>query len=97
MSIPHQLNHDASGYVAVTFSPASSFISSPASLVDSFPGLKYHGKVGQLDDVHLYSMEKQHWLQARSNVLGGLENHSDILHVEEQTPRQRGKRGGDEL
>lgn len=97
MSIPHQLNHDANSYLAVTFTPSSSYISSPSSLVDSFPGLSYQGKVGQLDDVHLYSMDKQNWLHARDTVLSGLDNHSEILYVEEQTPRHRAKRGMDEL
>ncbi|PPQ91786.1 hypothetical protein CVT25_000431 [Psilocybe cyanescens] len=95
--MPHQLNHETNGYLAVTFAPTSSFLASPSSLSNTYPGLQYHGQVGELSDVHLYSMSKNIWLSARDNVLGGLQSDADVLHVEEQVPRQRAKRGGDEL
>ncbi|KAH9483534.1 hypothetical protein JR316_0003002 [Psilocybe cubensis] len=95
--MPHQLNHDTHGYLAVTFSPNSSFLNAPSSLINAYPGLQYQGQVGELSDVHLYSMPKDIWLSARDDVLGGLKKDGDVVYVEEQVPRQRVKRGGDEL
>ncbi|KDR82032.1 hypothetical protein GALMADRAFT_240468 [Galerina marginata CBS 339.88] len=91
------MNHDANSYIAVTFSPASPFLDSPSSLGEMYPGLFYHGQVGELSDVHLYSMPNENWMDARDEVLGGLNGHDGVLDVEEQIPRQRVKRGGDEL
>ena len=62
-----------------------------------YPGLYYHGQVGELEDVHLYSMPKHNWLQARDSVMEGLNSIPGVVHVEEQIPRQRIRRGGDEL
>ncbi|KAF8874773.1 hypothetical protein CPB84DRAFT_560759 [Gymnopilus junonius] len=95
--MPHQMDHNANSYLSVTFSSASPFQGSPSDLAGMYPGLFYHGRVGELEDVHLYSMPKPNWLQAKGTVLDGLNSTPGVIHVEEQIPKQRIKRGGDEL
>jgi hypothetical protein len=95
--MPQNMNHDTHTYITVTFSPVSSFFSSPASLESKYPGLKYEGHVGELTDVHLYSTPKGEWVQKRDDVLRALEGSEGVMHVEEQVLKQRVKRGGDEL
>ena len=95
--MPHSMNHNTHTYITLTFSPSSPFFSSPASLGSKHPGLTYEGHVGELADVHLYSIPKGEWLQKRDGVLRELEGTEGVMHVEEQVLKQRVRRGGDEL
>lgn len=95
--MPHNMNHNTHTYLTLAFSPSSPFFSSPASLRSKHPGLTYEGHVGELADVHLYSIPKGEWMQKRDGVLRELEGTEGVMHVEEQVLKQRVRREGDEL
>ena len=101
--MPHEMNHDTHTYVAITLSASSPFLSSPGTLASAHPGLglAYQGQVGQLSDVHLYSIPKAEGRRSVGEVeevlVRDLQGSDGVLHVEIQAPRQRARRGGDEL
>ncbi|KAF7288675.1 p-loop containing nucleoside triphosphate hydrolase protein [Mycena chlorophos] len=89
------LNYAANTYLAVTI-PASSqyYMQSPAALAELHPAAAYVGQVGELSDVQLVSIPKAQWESLETEIVAAFEN---VGKVDVQTPKQRVKRGGDEL
>ena len=88
--MPQTLDYDHNTYLAVTLSTASHIHFQPSPLSAVHPSLAYNGQVGELQDVQLFAVPKADWdhvLKAKQGVLG----------VEVQVPKQRVKRGIDEL
>ncbi|TFK22390.1 hypothetical protein FA15DRAFT_671594 [Coprinopsis marcescibilis] len=52
---PLQLDRANNAYYVVTLASSSSLYSSPATLSDLHPSLNYVGRVGELEDTHVYS------------------------------------------
>ncbi len=91
------LNYNTNTYLAVTLSPGSQYLQSPASLVESHSSLVHVGNVGQLEDVQLYSVPKAVWQREEADILEILKELQGVSRVDVQIPRTRSKRGGDEL
>ncbi|KAJ8087973.1 hypothetical protein AAF712_011692 [Marasmius tenuissimus] len=91
------MNHDMNTYIAVTLSPGSSFSQTPASLASVHPALAHVGQVGQLNDVQLVSVPKTDWGNVGDDILASLRSSQGVVNVDVQQPKQRAKRGGDEL
>lgn len=91
------LNYAVNTYIAVTLPPASSYLQTPASLGLVHPAVAHVGQVGAMPDVQLVSVPKQEWEvseTARGEILAAFKA---IGKVDIQEPKQRTKRGGDEL
>ncbi|KAJ6621803.1 hypothetical protein B0H10DRAFT_2015828 [Mycena sp. CBHHK59/15] len=90
------LNYAANTYLAVTLPASSSYLQAPASLGLVHPAIAHVGQVGGMPDVQLLSISKQEWeVEAvREQILVSLK---DVGRVDVQEPKQRAKRGGDEL
>ncbi|KAG7092816.1 hypothetical protein E1B28_009132 [Marasmius oreades] len=93
------MNYDLNTYIAITLAPGSSFSRSPVSLTSVHPALAHMGQVGELIDVQLVSVPKSQWNTVGDDILASLRSRSSegVVSVEIQQPRQRVKRGGDEL
>ncbi|KAF8162721.1 hypothetical protein B0H34DRAFT_292139 [Crassisporium funariophilum] len=91
------MDHDNHSYLAITLSPQSPFFFNPSTITAIHPSLTYRGPVGQLNDVHLYSIRKDEGMHARDDAVDALKAGDGVLHVEIQVPQTRVKRGGDEL
>lgn len=104
--MPHQLDYELQTYIAVTLSSSSPYFTSPPALAarHAWIALNYVGQVGELSDVHLYSIPKSE-LVKRGRSIKDVENlvvqdirgSDGVLHVEVQMPRQRIRRAGEEL
>ena len=92
-----QLNYDHNTYLAVTLSTASHIHFQPSSLSAVHPSLAYHGQVGKLQNVQLFAVPKTDWDQVGEDILGVLKAKQGVLGVDVQVPKQRVKRGSDEL
>ncbi|KAJ7777834.1 hypothetical protein DFH07DRAFT_730818 [Mycena maculata] len=91
------LNYAGNTYLAVTLPPASSYLQTPASLGLVHPAVAHVGQVGEMPDVQLVSVPKQEWEVSeavRAEILAAFEA---VGKVDVQKPKQRAKRGGDEL
>lgn len=91
------MNHNTHTYLSVNLAHNSPFLATPDALSAMYPSMKYEGQVGELADVHLFSVPKEDWANVENHVLNGLESTHGVLHVQVQTPRQRVKRGEEEL
>ncbi|TEB24694.1 hypothetical protein FA13DRAFT_1638381 [Coprinellus micaceus] len=94
---PYQLDHSRNSYIAVTYAPRSTFISTPTALSSLKPSISYVGQVGALEDVHLYSAPKGEGDQIAQFLKERRGGSEGIIDVEMQVPKVRAKRGGDEL
>ncbi|EFI28486.1 hypothetical protein CC1G_14018 [Coprinopsis cinerea okayama7 len=52
---PLQLDRANNAYFVVTLSQSGSLYTSPGSLAEQHPALSYVGRVGELEDTHVYS------------------------------------------
>jgi hypothetical protein len=96
-SMPQSLDYDYNTYLAVTLSTASHIHFQPSSLLAVHPSLAYHGQVGGLQDVQLFAVPKTDWDQVGEDILAVLRAKQGVLGVHVQMPKQRVKRGSDEL
>ncbi|KAJ7134846.1 hypothetical protein C8R44DRAFT_610765 [Mycena epipterygia] len=91
------LNYAANTYLAVTLPASSSYLETPASLGFVHPAVAHVGQVGAMPDVQLVSVPKQEWdvsETVRGEILAAFQA---VGKVDVQQPKQRAKRGGDEL
>ncbi|KDQ18602.1 hypothetical protein BOTBODRAFT_28980 [Botryobasidium botryosum FD-172 SS1] len=95
------MDYTANTYLAVSLAPHSGYIQNPGSLTSrpSLASLPIHhiGKVGALDDVHLFSVPKTVWEEVQDQVMSSLKSVDGVSDVAIQVPKQRAKRGGGEL
>ncbi|KAK7048570.1 p-loop containing nucleoside triphosphate hydrolase protein [Favolaschia claudopus] len=91
------LNHAANIYLAVTLPPASSYLQQPASLGLLHPAAAHVGQVGAMPDVQLVSVPKEEWEISEAKREEILAAFRAVGRVDVQAPKQRAKRGGDEL
>ncbi|KAH7318823.1 hypothetical protein B0J17DRAFT_686407 [Rhizoctonia solani] len=104
MATPMRLDYAAFTYLAVTLSPQSPHFSSPNALAtrtsETIQGsnIQYVGRVGELDDVQLFSVPKNVWdgsNESSAKILGALKSLEGVKSVDVQGPRVRSKRGGE--
>ncbi|KAK7038054.1 p-loop containing nucleoside triphosphate hydrolase protein [Favolaschia claudopus] len=91
------LNYAANTYLAVTLPSASSYLHQPASLALLHPAAAHVGQLDAMADVQLVSVPKDEWEMSeakREEILAAFEA---VGRVDVQEPKQRAKRGGDEL
>lgn len=91
------LDYQQNTYIAVTLSSDSPYFSSPELLTRDHSSLTHVGKVGQLADVQLLSIPKAEWDHNAEDILTFLRSKNGVGNVDVQVPKQRVKRGGDEL
>jgi hypothetical protein len=92
------MDHSANTYLAVHLKSGSPYIHSPTSLALAHPPLIHVGKVGQLDDVQLFSIPKEKWVHGGEELLAAVRGDAGVQTVDVQAPKPRAKRGGgDEL
>lgn len=85
------MDHDNYKYLAITVAD------NPSSITSIHPSLNYCGRVGELSDVHLYSVAKDVWLRDGSALMSQLMGIDGVLHVDVQVLRTRNKRYMEEL
>lgn len=92
---PQTLDHSLNTYLALSLRPTSSFMHNPANIAQYVPAaqLTHIGNVGQLADVHLFSVPKSEWERVNEQVLATLKSLDGVESVEVQVPKQRAKRG----
>jgi len=93
-TMPQNLDYD---HNTVTVSTASHIYLKPSSLSAVHPSLAYHGQVGELQDVQLFAVPKGDWVEVGEYILAVLKAKQGVLGEHVQVPKQRVKRGGDEL
>jgi len=93
--MPPKLDYNSNVYLAVTLPSSSTFLSQPQTLADRHHLLTHVGQVGQLDDIHMYSVPKADWQQNQDEVLSLLRAQAGVGRVDVQIPAQRTRR--DEL
>ncbi|KAJ7625347.1 hypothetical protein DFH06DRAFT_1008080 [Mycena polygramma] len=91
------LNYAANTYLAVTLPSASSYLQAPASLGLIHPAVAHVGQVGTMADVQLVSIPKDEWEVSEAKRAEILAAFKAVGRVDIQEPKQRAKRGGDEL
>ncbi|KAG9008566.1 hypothetical protein FRB94_009414 [Tulasnella sp. JGI-2019a] len=100
MTAPLVLDYASHQYIAVTLQASSRFFQEPANLPPSQPpllSLTYVGPVGSLPDVQLFSIPKSTFETVKDQVFATLGDMPDVTSVNLQVPKQRVKRGGDDL
>ncbi|KIJ96047.1 hypothetical protein K443DRAFT_682592 [Laccaria amethystina LaAM-08-1] len=95
--MPESLDYDHYTYLAVTLSTAAHIRFQPSSLSAVHPSLVYNGQVGELQDVQLFAVPKADWDQVGEDILVALKAKQGVLGVDVQVPKQRVKRGKDDL
>ncbi|EUC65969.1 hypothetical protein RSOL_504170 [Rhizoctonia solani AG-3 Rhs1AP] len=102
MAAPMRLDYAAFTYLAVILSPQSPHFSSPTSLAtrtaEAIQGsnLQYVGRVGELDDVQLFSVPKNIWDgSSGGKIIEMLKSLEGVKSVDVQVPKTRSKRGGE--
>ena len=96
--MPLSLDYNTNVYLAVSLTPSSTFKSTPIQL-DSFPStVEDLGIMDNLPDTKILSVPKDEWSNVGEDILNALRNDkANVLRVDEQKPKLRTKRGGDEL
>ena len=88
--MPQSLDYgDHNPYLTVTLSRTSHIHFQPSLLSAVHPSLAYHGKWA--------SYSKADWDQAGENILAILKAKQGVLGADVQVPKQRVKRGSEEL
>ena len=82
-------------YLAVTLAKTSPFYANPSGLSASHSAVNHVGNVGQLPDVHLFSVPKVEWDSGQQDILNFLKGGEGVRRVDIQSPKMRSKR--DEL
>ncbi|QRV86888.1 hypothetical protein RhiJN_28936 [Ceratobasidium sp. AG-Ba] len=99
-----RLDYAAFTYLAVTLSPQSPHFTNPNALAARTAetiqgsGVQHVGKVGELDDVQLFSVPKNVWDSGSgesSKILEAIRAQEGVKGVDVQVPRTRAKRGGE--
>ncbi|KAG8772363.1 hypothetical protein FRC12_003096 [Ceratobasidium sp. 428] len=102
MAAPMRLDYAAFTYLAVTLSPQSPLSTNPNALAtrtsESIQGLgvQHVGRVGELEDVQLFSVPKNVWDGtggASAKILETIKAQEGVKGVDVQVPRMRSKRG----
>ncbi|KAJ6508471.1 hypothetical protein C8R45DRAFT_893050 [Mycena sanguinolenta] len=91
------LNYAVNTYLAVTLPSSSSFLQAPASLARLHPAVAHVGQVGEMPDVQIVSIPKDEWELSEDKRAEILAAFQAVGKVDVQVPKQRAKRGGDEL
>lgn len=91
------LDYNSNTYLAITLSHNSPIISSPQSLLSSGASgsrfeLSHVGQVGQLSDVQLWSVPKDHWNAYSEDILSFLKGKEGVEGVDVQELKQRTRR-----
>ncbi|KAL4254442.1 hypothetical protein ABKN59_003652 [Abortiporus biennis] len=95
MSSQQVLNYSENVYLTVTVSPE--LAQQPSGLL-IHPSLTTLGQVGELRDVQFVSVPKAKWDNIHNEVISSLQELAGVSRVEVlDPPKQRVKRGGDEL
>jgi hypothetical protein len=104
MATPMRLDYAAFTYLAVTLSPQSAHFSSPNTLAtrtsEAVQGsnVQHIGRVGELEDVQLFSVPKHVWDSAggqSAKIIETLKSLEGVKTVDVQAPKMRSKRGGE--
>lgn len=104
MTTPMRLDYAAFTYLAVTLSPQSPHFSTPNALAtrtsDAIEGsnLQHVGRVGELEDVQLFSVPKSVWDSSNgqsAKIIEALKSLEGVKAVDVQVPKTRSKRGGE--
>ncbi|KAH9178218.1 hypothetical protein EDB89DRAFT_1879515 [Lactarius sanguifluus] len=83
------LNYATHAYLALLLTQSSSLLADPSAV---HPHLKHVGPVGQLPDIHLFSVPKTTWEHSSAAIISALRQTDGVLKVEIQEPRVRAKR-----
>ncbi|GAB1517033.1 hypothetical protein RhiTH_000076 [Rhizoctonia solani] len=102
MAAPMRLDYAAFTYLAVTLSPQSPHFSSPNALAtrasESIRGsnVQHVGRVGELEDVQLFSVPKDIWdgsSGSSARIIEAIKSLEGVKSVDVQVPKIRSKRG----
>ncbi|KAJ7244981.1 hypothetical protein B0H12DRAFT_793120 [Mycena haematopus] len=91
------LNYAANTYLAVTLPSSSSYLQAPASLALLHPAVAHVGQLDAMPDVQIVSVPKDEWEISEAKRAEILAAFKAVGRVDIQQPKQRTKRGGDEL
>ncbi|KAI9461651.1 hypothetical protein BJY52DRAFT_190852 [Lactarius psammicola] len=83
------LNYATHAYLTVLLARSSSLLADPSAV---HPHLKHIGPVGQLPDIHLFSVPKPTWEHSSAAIISALRQADGVLKVDIQEPRMRVKR-----
>ncbi|KAF9006638.1 hypothetical protein BDQ17DRAFT_1352121 [Cyathus striatus] len=92
----HTPNYEENHYLAVTFVEMSPFLNAPEALAKLNPPLEYAGQVGQLEQVHLYSLTNNDWGAVGVEIFTALIQTDGVMRVDLQNREQR-RRNTEEL
>ncbi|KAF8602801.1 hypothetical protein BDV93DRAFT_523891 [Ceratobasidium sp. AG-I] len=104
MTTPMRLDYAAFTYLAVTLSPQSPHFTNPNALAtrasQSVQGaeVQHVGRVGELEDVQLFSVPKNVWDASSgesSKIIETLKALEGVKSIDVQAPKMRAKRGGE--
>lgn len=95
--MPHAMNHLTHTYLSVSLADNSPFFFTPGALSSIYPSMEYQGQVGELSDIHLYRIPKEDWSNSGDYIMNHLRGTDGVVHVQVQAPRQRVRRGEEEL
>ncbi|KAI9428882.1 hypothetical protein H4582DRAFT_1828819 [Lactarius indigo] len=84
------LNYATHAYLTLLLAQSSSLLADPSVV---HPHLKHLGPVGQLPDIHLFSVPKATWEHSSAAIINALRQTDGVLKVDIQEPRIRAKRG----
>lgn len=99
-----RLDYAAFTYLAVTLSPQSPHFSTPNALAtrtsDAIQGsnVQHVGRVGELEDVQLFSVPKDVWDSSNdqsARIIEAFKSLEGVKAVDVQVPKTRSKRGGE--
>lgn len=101
------LNYATHAYLSILLARSSSLLADPSvvhpelkhvgqvslAATSKFDPLLTDQKVGQLADIHLFSVPKATWDHSSAAIIGALRQIDGVLKVDIQEPRMRAKRG----
>lgn len=88
------LSYATHAYLTVLLAHSSSLLADPSVV---HPDLKHIGPVGQLADIHLFSIPKPTWEHSSAAIIGALRQTDGVLKVDIQEPQMRVKRDQHDL
>lgn len=97
---PLQLDRVNNAYFLITLAREGPVYSTPSALADLHPALTYVGRVGELEDTHIYSSPLQEGDVVAEFLKEKRNGEEGIIHVdfpEEITLTKRSKKNQDEL
>jgi hypothetical protein len=89
LSFMLSLNYTTHAYLSILLARSSSLLADPSAV---HPELKHVGQVGQLADIHLFSVPRATWDHSSAAIIGALRQIDGVLKVDIQEPRMRAKR-----